>query len=231
MVVAAEEVGEDSVDVDVAVFEEDFVAGLGAGDGGADDVEVGDVGFHGFGVEEGDIVIGGEFDAGHFCEGHVSSIAGHEKYKIGGDALQFASLDIAEEDVVRGDLDGGGCEMWRDGAGFEEGGEFRVEPIFNVLHVDIGAAIVEVHVGAGAVRAEGGFDGGVSSADDEQFLSEIGVGLVEIMGDVGEIFAGDVEEVGAFSAAGGEDDAFDAMGLGVSAECSADASLRDDIKT
>lgn len=99
-----------------------------------------------------------------------------------------------------------GIEMGADGVGFEEGGEFGVEPVFDVVFVDGVAVVGEVDAGAGAVAAEGGFDGGVAAADDEEVLVEVGVRVVEVVGDVGEVFAGDVEEVGFFGATGGEDE-------------------------
>ncbi len=129
-----------------------------------------------------------------------------------------------------GDFGDGGVEVGGDLAGVDEGGEFGVEPVLDVFGVDGIAAIGEVDVCAGAVAAESGFDGGVAAADDEEVFAEIGVGVLEVVGDVGEVFAWDVEEVGAFGAAGGEDDAVGGEGGGLAEGESADGLLEGEVE-
>src|SRR5687768_2437175 len=67
--------GEYAVDVDVAVLEEDAIAGLGAAGGSAGDVEAGDGGFHGVLIVERHFVVADQLNAGHAGEGHVGEIA------------------------------------------------------------------------------------------------------------------------------------------------------------
>lgn len=125
-----------------------------------------------------------------------------------------------------GDFGEGGVEVGDDGAGGEEGFEFGVEPVFDVFGVDFGVAVGEVDGCAGAVAAECGFDGGVAATDDEEIFLEVGVRVLEVVGDVGEVFAGDVEEVGAFGAAGGEDEAFGGVGECFAEELAGDGFFR-----
>src|SRR5439155_7731001 len=52
----------------------------------------------------------------------------------------------------------------------------------------------------------------VFAADDQHVAGEISVGILEIMGDVWEVFAGDAEAARVIGAAGGEDQLVDAGG-------------------
>ena len=76
----------------------------------------------------------------------------------------------------------------------------------------VGAAMDEGDAGAVSPEVECGDGGGVFAADDEDVLREVGVGLVVVVLDLGEVFAGNVEVVGQVVVAGGDDEFSGAVG-------------------
>ncbi len=70
----------------------------------------------------------------------------------------------------------------------------------------LGAAMDEGDARAVTPEVERGDGGGVLAADDEDVEAEVGVGLVVVVLDLGEVFAGDVEVVGQVVVAGGDDE-------------------------
>ncbi len=91
--------------------------------------------------------------------------------------------------------------------------DFRVEPVLDAVRVEGLAAIGHGDLCAGAEESDACFDGGVFAADDQDALVGVLVNIAEVVGDMGEGFAGDVEHAWRVHIADGEDDAFGFDGL------------------
>ena len=70
-------------------------------------------------------------------------------------------------------------------------------------------------MGAAAEKIESGFGRGIPSPDDDYFLIPVWVRLSEIVRDVREIFSGDRKIIRLVVKAGGDDDFFRAVLLGL----------------
>ncbi len=85
-----------------------------------------------------------------------------------------------------------------------------LDPVFDV-GMERGTSVDEGDSSAVTVEIQRCDGGGIFAADDEDILIEVGMGLVIIMLDLGEIFAGNAEVVGQVIVAGGDDELAGAM--------------------
>ena len=111
----------------------------------------------------------------------------------------------AKGDGVGIDAGDGGVEISRDLAVLDAVLDVGEDPVLDVgLHG--GAAIDEGDARAVTPELEGGDGGGVLAADDDDVEAVVGMRVVVVVLDLGEVFAGDVHHVGQVVVAGGDDD-------------------------
>ena len=116
-----------------------------------------------------------------------------------------------EGDSVFGDVSDRGGEIGADFAVLDAVVDVGQDPVFDVA-MHLRAAVDEGDTGPVAPEVEGGDGSGVLAADDDNFEAEVGVGLVVVVADLAEVFAGDAEVVGQVVVAGGDDEFAGAVG-------------------
>src|SRR4029077_16222617 len=78
-------------------------------------------------------------------------------------------------------------------------------PIFQGFS-EFGTAMHHGDLGAAAKEIQGHFGGGILGADDDHLLIPVRVSFLEIVGNVREVFAGNVEVIREVVVSGGDDD-------------------------
>ena len=162
--------------MDVRSLDKDLGAGLRAGGRGAGDIDIGDIGLHCLEAHLGFAIFADEFDAEVFKEGLVLLVAREQEDEIGGDGLAR---------VERGGVfvDGFYGRLWVEGdfVLFDKVFDFGIEPVFDAVWVEGFAAIGHGDLCAGAKESDGGFDGGVLAADDEDALVGVLMDITEVV--------------------------------------------------
>src|SRR5688572_10430803 len=209
---AAEEVVEDARDVDVAVFEEDAETLLRAADGGAGDVEAGDVCLHRPLVEDRLLLLAGQLDAGALEQALVLLVADQLEDVVRPDLQRLPGRGKILAAAGQGDVRGGElrrdhAEMRLDPTRLHQGPDLRQQPVLDARLRKIRAAVAQGDVGSRVEAAQGRLDGGVAPAEDQDLAAEIAVRLAQVTVHVGEILAGDAQRPGEVRAADREDDA------------------------
>jgi hypothetical protein len=202
---AAGDGGDDLAAVEASILDEDF-AGVNAADEDSGDVDAGDVGFESFEIDARLARFGVEFDADAFEELEVGMIAGHGEGVEGGERFGArAVMSILDDDIAGLEAEDFGVEARGDFASADAIFDVWADPVFQRA-AEFGAAMNEGDTRAAAKKIEGGFGGGIFCADDDDVFVPVRMRVGEIVGDVREIFAGDVEKIGEIVIAGGEDD-------------------------
>ncbi len=164
---------------------------------------------HGGAIEFGCLIRAAEFEVELFEEGVVLEVAGEEQDVVGVDfscRWCLAGVEGLDEYGVGLDLFDLGFGNKGDSFLVDQPFEFGFEPVFDPFGVEFRAAVDEGYFGASAVESDGGFDGGILSADDGDVTVEVLVDFAEVVTDMGEGFAGNVEEAGVVHVADGEDE-------------------------
>src|ERR1041384_3267580 len=165
-------------------------------------VHAGHAGLQRVGIERGASRFRFELDAGRPEQLEVGVIAGEEVDPVGREAGGFTAW-TAHHDGVRLDALHRGAPARGDLPRLDPVLEVGLEPVLDA-RLERGAAGDERNPRAGAIAAERLLHGGVLGAHDHHLPARGDVGLLAVVGHVGQLLAGDAEQVGMVEIAGGE---------------------------
>jgi hypothetical protein len=181
------------------VFDEDL-AGAIAGYDDTGEIDAGDVALERCRIADGATIIGGvQLDAEVLDEAEVGVVAGEGEDEVVGDDL--GAFGGGEGHVIFRDAGDNCVEVGGDLAVLDAIVDVGEYPVFDVA-VHLRAAVDEGYAGSVAPEVEGCDGGGVFAANDEDVEAVVRVGLVVVVLDLGEVFAGDIEVVGKVVVAG-----------------------------
>jgi hypothetical protein len=144
-----------------------------------------------------------EADAQAFEKCEIGMVARHGEDGKSRDALGAST--IADEDGFRLDFFDASLEEGANFAGANPVFDIGADPVFQ-SSAKFGAAMNHGHLRASSEEIECGFGGGILGADNDDFPAPIGMSFAEVMRNVREILAWDVEEIRQIVIARREDD-------------------------